>query len=129
MSGRTQVLEMLANGKITAEQGAQLLAALPPEGDDRPAPAPARAEGSNGRGTPRWVHVRVSDAATGHARVNVNVPLGIVRFGLRLGARFSPEVAQIDPEEVVQMLHQAVNGPLVDVRDEDNGERVEVFVD
>ena len=128
MNDRAQVLEMLATGKITPEQGIQLLSALPsPADEDRPQQTPTtpRAEGHK----PRWLHVRVTDSASGRQKVNITIPMGLVKLGLQIGARFAPEVAEINPDDIVHSLHEAVTGPLVDVQDEEDGERVEIFVD
>lgn len=127
MNDRAQVLEMLATGKITPEQGIELLSALPsPASEDRPQDtAVPRPEGHK----PRWLHVRVTDAASGRHKVNLTIPMGLVKLGLQIGARFAPEVAEMNPDEIVNSLHQASAGPLVDVQDEEDGERVEIYLD
>lgn len=127
MNDRAQVLEMLATGKITPEQGIELLSALPsPAAEDRPQAAATPA--ADGR-KPRWLHVRVTDLASGRQKVNLTIPMGLVKLGLQIGSRFAPEVAQLNPDDIMHALHDAVAGPLVDVQDEEDGEHVEIFVD
>lgn len=133
MDERAHVLEMLATGKITPEQGMQLLAALPRQNQenqvsngDRPqADAAPRHDGRK----PQWFHVRVTDVQSGRVKVNVTIPIGLVKLGIQIGARFAPEVSGLDADEIVRSLHDAVSGPLVDVNDDEDGERVEIFVD
>jgi len=62
--------------------------------------------------------------------VRVNVPLGLVKFGLGVGARFSDE---IDPDMMDDVLHaldeEQMSGTLVEVEDLDDNEYVHIFVD
>ncbi len=44
------------------------------------------------------LRIRVSDAATGKSKVNVNIPVGLVRLGLR----FIPQSANIDTEKIMR---------------------------
>lgn len=118
---RARILQMVSEGKITAEDGVRLLNAL---GGSRPTPS--------GRSTeegPRWVRVRVTDMVTGRTRVNVNVPFSLVTAATKLGAKFSPETEDIDWEELVTAIKEGASGKIVDVEDEEGGERVEVFVE
>lgn len=123
-NNRSDILAQLASGQISADQAAEQLrepAAAPEPTQLPPADKPAAPA--------RWLRVRVSDLATGRQRVAVNVPLAWVPFGLRLGAKFSPEVAALDPNELVAMLQSGFSGPLVDVEDLDDGQHVQVFVE
>jgi hypothetical protein len=134
MTERAEVLNMLASGKITPEEGARLLAALSdaaPHASERPAGNAAAEDrlGPRPGRTPHWFHVRVSDGATGHAKVNVTLPLAIVRFGLQIGGRFAPEIAGFDADELLRALQSAPGVPLVDVQDNEDGEHVQIYVD
>jgi hypothetical protein len=74
--------------------------------------------------------VRVTDLATGKSKVNVNIPMGLVSVGMRMGARFAPAMAGIDAEQVMAAaIRQGVQGKVVDVEDLDDGERVEIYVE
>ena len=118
---RLQILKMIEEGKITAEEGARLLSAL---GKKQPTPS------SSGGGTSaRWFRVRVSDAATGKNKVNVNIPMGLVNVGLRMGARFIPEDAGINLEELSEQIRSGAHGKIVEVNDEESGEHVEIFIE
>ena len=123
---KLQVLRMLQEGKITAEEAAKLLSAL--EDGTRPPGGPATAGGKN-----RWVRVRVTDMKTGKRKVNVNIPMGLVEVGARLGARFGdkrmPDMADFDWKELINEVRSGAEGKLVDVDDEESGDHVEVYVD
>ena len=121
---RMRILGMISEGKISAEEGARLMGAM-----TKPAPGPAGPPGPpNGATTGRWLRLRVSDAATGHVQVNINVPVGLVGWGLRLGSRFSPELVGLDDELHAALADPSVGGRIMEVQDED-GQRVEIFVE
>ncbi|SCL38307.1 hypothetical protein GA0070624_6170 [Micromonospora rhizosphaerae] len=80
---RKEILQMLAEGKITTEEADQLIAAL-----ERDQPVPV-ASGSDVRpkGKPKYLRVMVDANDDGiPSRVNVRVPLQLLRAGVRLAA-------------------------------------------
>jgi hypothetical protein len=117
---RTRILQMVSEGKITAEDGVKLLNAL---GGRRSGPERPR------EGSPRWVRVRVTDMVTGRTRVNVNLPFSLVTAATKLGARFSPQTEDLDWEELIAAIKDGASGKIVDVEDDEGGEKVEVFVE
>jgi len=121
---RLRILKMVQEGKISAEQAIQLIEALDvrPEIPEPPAPvAPPRGA--------RWLRVRVTDTNTGKVRVNVRLPINVVSAGLKMGARFSPEVEGLDMDMLMSFIRSGEVGQVVDVYDEEDGEHVEVFVE
>jgi hypothetical protein len=114
---------MIREGKITAEEGAKLLSAL---GDTQKS---ARSPASKGTGEPRWFRVRVTDLVNGNTKVSVNIPIGLMEWGMQIGAHFAPEVGDLDFEELKEMLQSGVEGKVVDVIDEEDGEHVEIFIE
>ncbi|WP_119065168.1 hypothetical protein [Aggregatilinea lenta] len=139
MTTRKEVLEMLSAGEIDVDRAAEMLAqAHDPEPEPEPQPEPVRAEApvethdapKARNGGRRWLHIHVSDMETGRSRVKVNVPLGLLQFGMKVGARFTDEVNQEMIDNLVQALHeQSLSGTLVEVEDADDNERVHIFVD
>lgn len=120
---RMQILKMVAEGTITAEEGAKLLAALEPEG------APQRHSLAGEPSQPRWFRVRVTDLETGRNKVNVNLPMSLVEVGSRMGARFSPELEGLDFHDIIDQVKSGAQGKIVEVEDMDGGERVEIYVE
>jgi len=123
---RMQILKMIQDGKISAEEGAKLLQALgaSAKSDKRPAAPPPI-----GASDPRWFRVRVTDLSTGKNKVNVNIPMGLVNVGLKMGARFAPNVEGVNYEELMTAIKSGASGKVIDVTDEETGERVEIFVE
>ncbi|MCB9418603.1 MAG: hypothetical protein H6667_02275 [Ardenticatenaceae bacterium] len=119
---RMQILKMIEEGKITAQDGAELLRAL--DQDNKPPSMPFK-----GASAPRWFRVRVTDMTTGRAKVNVNIPMGLVNVGIKMGARFAPEVEGVNYNEIMEAIQSGQQGKIMDVTDEEDGERVEIFVE
>ncbi len=118
---RMQILKMIENGTITADEGARLLSALE-EGA-------ARGEQSTPSGQARWMRIRVTDLKTGRAKVNVNLPMGLVNFGMKMGARFAPEIEDVNLEEVIKAIKEGAQGKIIEVEDEEDNERVQIYIE
>jgi hypothetical protein len=123
---RLKILKMIQEGKITAEEGAKLLKALTSSGQK-----PRRQPAIRAAGGARWLRVRVTDMATGKAKVNVNLPLKLVDAGLNIAAQFAPE--DIDVGGLMEAVNDAIEdnlvGKIVDVVDGEDGEHIEVFIE
>jgi hypothetical protein len=118
---RMQILKMIEAGTITAEEGAKLLAALEESAE--------KSEGATSGGKARWMRIRVTDLKTGRAKVNVNLPMGLVNFGMKMGARFAPEMENLDLNEIMQAIKEGAQGKVVEVEDDDDNERVQIYIE
>jgi len=118
---RLQILQMIASGTITAEEGLDLLGAI----EEASAGESPESDGLSRR----WFRVRVTDMRSGKSKVNINIPLGVVDMGLRLGAKFVPDMGGIDVEEIVQQIKEGARGKIIEVEDREDGERVEIYVE
>jgi hypothetical protein len=85
---RKRILAMLAEGKITADEAERLLDALGQSPATTTYAAPPRF--NNG---PKYFRVEVdaNDAAEGRTKVNVRVPMQLLRAGVRLSALIPPK--------------------------------------
>jgi len=118
---RRKVLQMVEEGKLSPEDGARLLSALGQADEPQEETAPASSAGMNGR----YFRVRVTNLTTGKQKVTVNIPLGLVEFGLR----FVPENDKFDPEMLRQAIRDGLTGRIVEVLDDEKGDRVEIFIE
>ncbi|AJE44344.1 SHOCT-like domain-containing protein [Streptomyces nodosus] len=88
---RRQVLQMLSEGKITADEAERLIDVLDRE---KPEPTPGAAPRSKSR--PKYLRVMV-DAADGSggddgaSRVDIRIPLQLLRAGVRLTSLLPPQ--------------------------------------
>jgi hypothetical protein len=112
-----RILKLLEAKKITADEAARLLDAL----------------GGPGNGSKaKMLKVRVYDRETGKNKVNVTVPISLVRWGMQ----FVPESAQmklnehhVSFDQIADALETGYQGKLVEVDDEDDTEKVEIYLE
>ena len=121
---RMKILKMIHEGKITAEEGARLISALQEsrKGTTRGSTTPSSRRSS-------WLHIRVTDVRTGRAKVNVNLPLGLMDAALKIGAQYAPQLEGVDVENLVSQVKSGTAGKIIDVIDEEDGEHVEIFIE
>ncbi|MFV1949128.1 MAG: hypothetical protein ACC633_04240 [Anaerolineales bacterium] len=120
---RMKILKMINDGKISAEEGSQLLSALS-QRSDKPHRT-ARRSLSN-----QMLRVRVTDMSTGKAKVNVNVPMKLIDAGINIAAQFIPEMENEQMMEAIkEALSENLSGKIVDVIDEEDQEHVEIFIE
>jgi len=98
---RRQILQMLAEGKINADEAERLLAAL-----EAPAKSGVLVGAESSGRPPKYLRVQV-DAPDHHdkgepVKVNIRVPMQLLRAGVRFGALI-PQVAK---ERVNAALHE-----------------------
>jgi hypothetical protein len=84
---RKRILAMLAEGKITADEADRLIDAL----GRGPIPIASSAPGSNRRPKYFRVEVDANEGDTGPTKVNIRVPMQLLRAGVRLSARIPPK--------------------------------------
>ena len=125
---RMKVLKMIEEGKITAEEGTKLLAAL--DETRKPGRGPMTPPVPPGAPSPaRWLRIRETDAVTEKSKVNVTIPMGLVNVGLKMGARFAPETEGLDWQQVSDAINSGMVGKIIDVVDDEDGEHVEIYVE
>jgi len=136
---RRAVLQMLAEGKINADEAERLLSALDRNG--APAPAARAAPTSGHNAPPKYLRVTV-DAVdeNGPAKVNVRVPMALLRAGVRLTSLIPPaareevnrelakngvpfDIGQLKPENLDELINH-LNDLTVDVDARDAKVRV-----
>ncbi|MEM7332495.1 MAG: hypothetical protein AAF490_10415 [Chloroflexota bacterium] len=120
---RMQILKMIEEGKITATEGAELLRALDNNKKSN------TIEPLKGASNPRWFRVRVTERDSGRQKVNVNIPMGLVNVGIKMGAKFAPDLDGVELEEIIEAIKSGQQGKIMDVTDDEGGERVEIFVE
>lgn len=115
---RRKILNMVQDGKITADEAARLLDAL----RDQMESAQQR------KRKPRWVRIRVTDVEGKRVRVNLTLPVGLVRAGLRAGGSIAG-MEGLNTGELEEMLERGEVGHILDMQDAIGGERVEIFIE
>ena len=139
---RRQILQMLAEGKISADEAERLIAAT-----EEPA---SKASDQRSAIRPKFLRVLVdaeegsSGAYDGPTKVNVRVPMQLLRAGVRLAGLIPAQalnranqamqekgvpidLSQIKPENLEELVEQ-LNDLTVDVDQRENGAKVKVRV-
>jgi len=120
---RLRILELLAKGRLSAREAEELLDAL---GE---AVAPPRERATIG-GRMMRLRIRITDLKTGRVKTNVNVPLGSWGLVSRLArSRWGRRVAGAYIADIQRAAREGARGHIVDVTDENSGERVEILVE
>lgn len=117
-----KILRMIEEGRITAEQGAQLLGS-----GTKPASEVVPVAPKTGKG--HYFRVLITDTSSGKVRTSVTLPLSLVKWGLKVGGKFAPEVEGIDFDELNEIIQGEASGKLVEVMDEEDGEHVQIFIE
>ncbi|HXN49914.1 MAG TPA: hypothetical protein VN893_24900 [Bryobacteraceae bacterium] len=143
MSDRMDILQMLSEGKITADEAERLIAALEKE---QPASAGGNSE-TGSKAKPKYLRVVVDSQHSygnhGPTSVNIRVPMQLLRAGVKLASLIPAQareqvndamrekgvafdLSQIKPENLEEMIDQ-LNDLTIDV-DESRGQtKVKVF--
>lgn len=142
---RRQILQMLAEGKISADEAERLIAAM-----EAPPAFSTHADTGSPAGKPRPKYLRVvvdsqdDDGHEGPTKVNVRVPMQLLRAGVRLAGLIPApalrrandamleqgvpiDLTQIKPENLEELVEQ-LNDLSVDVDQKENGAKVKVRV-
>lgn len=120
---RMKILSMIEEGRITAEEGLQLLNTLGSQN------TPKEARSQPPQGGPRWMRVQVTELETGKQRVNIRLPVSVINAGMKMGARFNTNLEGMDMNELMEHIQSGETGQIVDVTDEEDGEHVQVFLE
>jgi hypothetical protein len=131
---RLEILRLVENQTITAEEAGRILEALDrsdranrPPGATAPIgmpspPTPPDFAGSAGGS----VRIRITDISSGKARINLVLPSRLVDSGIKLAKRIAPE-HMLDAREIRRSIEDGYWGPLLDITDDN--QRVEIIVE
>ena len=80
----------------------------------------------------KFLRIKVVDATgDGRPAVNIKMPIGLVKWGMKVGQAFTPELKQanIDWDELAAAVTSGELGKIVEVDDEVEHKTVEVWVE
>jgi hypothetical protein len=137
---RRQILEMLAEGKISADEADRLIGAL--------GGYSATATAVQAKPLPKFVRIMVDTKEGRHSKpvhVNVRVPVALLRAGVRFGSlipiqaqeRMNAEfrkngldfdIRQVKPENINELIDQ-LQDLSIDVDQEDDDTKIRIFTE
>ena len=77
----------------------------------------------------KFLRVRVVEES--RPAVNVKVPIGVAKWGMKMAQAFSPEMkdANLDWESIMAVIQEGEQGRIVQVEDDVDHKTVEVWVE
>ena len=140
---RRQILQMLAEGKISPDEAERLIAAL---AEPSAAGASDSSSAASAKPRPKYLRVQVDseDNKDGPTKVNVRVPMQLLRAGVKLAGLIPPQalhrandamrekgvpidLSQIKADDLEELVEQ-LNDLTVDVDQNDANAKVKVRV-
>lgn len=142
---RLEILRLVENQTITAEEASRLLEALDrSDRQQRSQDQPFNVTFPKGfpeinfpKGFPfgpgggpfragRNVRIRITDVATEEARLNLVLPQGLIDAGLKMAKRIAPDHIP-DAKDLRESIDEGFEGTILDILDED--QRVEIVIE
>jgi hypothetical protein len=122
---RLSILKMIEAGRLTADEGIRLLDALDTS---------KREPGEKSGREPQRLRVVVTELGSGRRRAQASVPLSLVEVGLRLAARGVTGVVRIagqpvDPATILDAVRSGTQGRILDIVDDQENIKAEVFLE
>lgn len=126
---RLKILDLVQQGKISPAEGIRLLEAL-----EKSRPPAVRAQAAPPQpvvtpGGPRWLRVRVTDTSSGKILVNIRLPATVLNAGVKMGARFTPELDKNQMSEILDAIRSGEVGQILDVYRDEDSEHIEVLLE
>jgi len=118
-----KILKMVEEKKISAEEAAKLLEAL------------ERSSGKEETSQEKYgktLRIKVFEGDLSKPKVNVNIPLTIVKFiGKLMPDRVKTKLDEhnVSFEQIMEMVEKGETGKLVEVEDTEENERVEIYIE
>ncbi len=138
---RIEILQKLSAGEITVEEATRLLqeasaepAAEPAAEDQAKAQADASPEAppdeqSRHAVKPRWLRIRVSNSVTNRDYVKINIPFDFINAGHWMGHHVWGQAWAERWNRLMDAVDRGEIGTLVEVEDDEGGDRVHIYVE
>lgn len=134
---RLEILRLVENQTVTAEEASRLLEALDRSDRDRqetvafmpgvPGPPPPFGHsGPRPRPRGRNVRIRITDVNAEETMLNLVLPHPLLEAGLKMAKRFAPEQL-LEAKDIRESIDEGFEGPILDIHDGD--QRVEIVVE
>lgn len=128
MEQKVRILKMVEEGKISSEEAVKLLEAMGEESERSAAVLPL----SKPKKFMRFLKIRIYEGDLQKPKVRVALPIAL----LKLATKFIPEDAKaeingrnIDLDEILRAVDENTQGKLVEIEDDEDKTRIEIFID
>ena len=122
---RLIVLKMIEEGKVSVEDGANLLSSLEGSTPRRP----SRPRPPAGPRDLRMLRVMVNEGRSRKLKVNVVLPMALVDAGLNIASNYIDEDTEEHAAALIEAIRSGTTGKVLDYVAEDDGEHVQVYIE
>ncbi len=124
-----RILKMIEAGKVTAEEGAELMKAIGGGADGENAEVQLSGVKPSLKG--KKLRIKVTDTDTGKDKVNIRIPLKLAKIAEKLVPREAKSQMKeqgIDLGGILSNIDELVDGPLVDIDADDKDDHVNISI-
>jgi CRISPR/Cas system type I-B associated protein Csh2 (Cas7 group RAMP superfamily) len=128
MNEKLQILKMLEEGKINASEASELLEAikLPSEQNQQVTLTEEYRK--------KYLRIRVFDKNKTKTIVNINLPITLVKAGINVAMKFSPELSKTglsneDFSNIMNAIENEIEGEIINIDADDGNTTVKVFIE
>ena len=89
-------------------------------------------DGQEAEKAAKYLRVKVVDhTKEGRPAVNIKVPIGVVKWGMKMAQAFSPQMRDVnlDWDSIDAMVREGETGKIVEVEDEAQHKTIEVWLE
>jgi hypothetical protein len=89
-------------------------------------------DGQEPESAAKYLRVKVVDhTKEGRPAVNIKVPIGVVKWGMKMAQAFSPQMKDVnlDWNSIDAMVHEGETGRIVEVEDEAQHKTIEIWLE
>ena len=126
-----RILKMIEEGKVTAEEGAELMKAIgggDSEGEDK---VEDQLSGVKPSLKGKKLRIKITDTETGKDKANIRIPLRLAKIAEKLVPREAKSQMKeqgIDLNNILSNIDELMDGPLVDIDADDKDDHVNVSI-
>ncbi|NQT57515.1 MAG: hypothetical protein HQ557_00890 [Bacteroidetes bacterium] len=124
-----RILKMIEEGKVTAEEGAELMKAIGGgEGDEK---VEEQLSGVKPSLRGKKLRIKVTDTDTGKDKANIRIPLRLAKIAEKIvprEAKVKMKDQGIDLVGILSNIDELADGPLVDIDADDKGDHINVSI-
>lgn len=115
-----KILKMIENGTINADEGMKLLDAIG---------ASDKKKQTTNKKALKSIRIYVEDERRNNP-VDIKLPLGVFKAGVKIGEKFSPELQgameEINYDEILQSIDEGATGEIMNVKTHD-GHTIKIY--
>jgi len=128
MNEKLQILKMLEEGKINAKEASELLEAIEPTKLEKDAIS------ISDEYKKKYLKIRVYDNKENKSSVSVNLPISLVKTGVKLAMKFNPELSHTGLSEnnfkdILSAINSEIEGEIINITTDNGKQNVKVYIE